>query len=43
MEQNISDFLKDFLSIIWEAFPFIVLGVIAGILGEVVPQQAIAG
>ena len=26
MDQQILDFLKDFLSIIWEAFPFIVLG-----------------
>lgn len=43
MEQQISDFLKDFTSILWEAFPFIVLGaLIAGILEEVVPQQAIA-
>src|SRR5277367_2265347 len=43
MEQNVLDFLKDFSSIIWEAFPFIVLGaLIAGILEEVVPQQAIA-
>jgi len=43
MEQQILDFLKDFSSILWEAFPFIVLGaLIAGILEEVVPQQAIA-
>jgi uncharacterized protein len=43
MEQQILDFLKDFLSIIWEAFPFIVLGaLVSGILEEYVPQQAIA-
>ena len=43
MEQQVLDFLKDFSSILWEAFPFIVLGaLIAGILEEVVPQQAIA-
>ncbi len=43
MEQQISDFLKDFSSIIWEAFPFIVLGaLVAGILEELVPQQFIA-
>lgn len=35
--------VKAFVSIIWEAFPFVVLGaIIAGILEEVVPQQAIA-
>src|SRR5471030_223257 len=43
MEQKVLDFLKDFSSILWEAFPFVVLGaLIAGILEEVVPQQAIA-
>jgi len=43
MEQQILDFLKDFSSILWEAFPFIVLGaLVAGVLEEVVPQQAIA-
>ena len=43
MDQQVLDFLKDFTSILWEAFPFIVLGaLIAGILEEVVPQQAIA-
>lgn len=42
MDQNVYDFLKDFCSILWEAFPFVVLGaLIAGILEEVVPQQAI--
>ena len=41
--QQILDFLKDFLSIIWEAFPFIVLGaLVAGILEEYVPQQFVA-
>src|SRR5258707_1050752 len=41
-QQKVLDFLKDFSSILWEAFPFIVLGaLIAGILEEVVPQQAI--
>lgn len=41
-EQKVLDFLRDFSSILWEAFPFIVLGaIIAGILEEVVPQQAI--
>jgi uncharacterized protein len=43
MEDYVYGFLKDFSSILWEAFPFIVLGaLIAGILEEVVPQQAIA-
>jgi uncharacterized membrane protein YraQ (UPF0718 family) len=43
VEQNVFEFVKVFVSIIWEAFPFVVLGaVIAGILEEVVPQQAIA-
>ena len=42
-ERLVLDFLRDFSSILWEAFPFIVLGaLIAGILEEVVPQQAIA-
>lgn len=42
MEKAVFDFLLTFVSIIWEAFPFVVLGaVIAGILEEVVPQQAI--
>lgn len=41
-QQQVSDFLKDFTSILWEAFPFIVLGaLIAGILEELVPQQTI--
>ncbi len=43
MEQDVFQFVKTFVSIIWEAFPFVVLGaLIAGILEEVVPQQAIA-
>lgn len=43
MEQDIFQFVKTFVSIVWEAFPFVVLGaIIAGILEEVVPQQAIA-
>jgi uncharacterized membrane protein YraQ (UPF0718 family) len=43
VEQDVFQFVKTFVSIIWEAFPFVVLGaIIAGILEEVVPQQAIA-
>ena len=43
MEQDIFQFVKTFVSIIWEAFPFVVLGaIIAGILEEMVPKQAIA-
>ena len=43
MEKEVFDFVLTFISIIWEAFPFVVLGaVIAGILEEVVPQQALA-
>lgn len=43
MEKQVFDFILTFISIIWEAFPFVVLGaVVAGILEEVVPQQAIA-
>ena len=38
-----SDLIRDFCAIIYEALPFIVLGVvIAGILEEFVPHQAIA-
>jgi uncharacterized membrane protein YraQ (UPF0718 family) len=38
----LSDFLTLFSSVLWEAMPFIVLGaVIAGILEEFLPQQAI--
>jgi uncharacterized protein len=43
VEQDVFQFVKTFVSIIWEAFPFVVLGaIIAGILEEVVPQQAIS-
>jgi uncharacterized membrane protein YraQ (UPF0718 family) len=43
VERAVYDFILVFVSIIWEAFPFVVLGaIIAGILEEVVPQQAIA-
>lgn len=40
--ENVRDFILGFLSIFYEALPFIVLGaVIAGFLEELVPQQAI--
>jgi uncharacterized protein len=43
VEAQVSGFVLKFVSIIWEAFPFVVLGaIVAGILEEVVPQQAIA-
>jgi uncharacterized membrane protein YraQ (UPF0718 family) len=43
VEEKVFEFVKIFISIVWEAFPFVVLGaIIAGILEEVVPQQAIA-
>ena len=43
MEDLLGGIVLKFVSIIWEAFPFVVLGaVVAGILEEVVPQQAIA-
>jgi uncharacterized protein len=43
VDKAVYDFVLIFVSIIWEAFPFVVLGaIIAGILEEVVPQQAIA-
>ena len=43
MEAQVSGFVLKFVAIIWEAFPFVVLGaIVAGILEEVVPQQAIA-
>ena len=43
MEQDVFQFVKTFVSIIWEAFPFVVLGaIISGALEELVPQQAIA-
>ncbi len=38
--QGIQNFVLNFVSILWEAFPFVVLGaLIAGILEEMVPQQ----
>jgi len=37
---EVKDFIIDFLSVFYEAFPFIVLGsLIAGVLEEIVPQQ----
>jgi uncharacterized membrane protein YraQ (UPF0718 family) len=40
---KVKDFISVFLSIVWEAFPFIVLGsVIAGFLEEFVPQRLIS-
>jgi uncharacterized membrane protein YraQ (UPF0718 family) len=43
VDKAVYDFVSTFVSIIWEAFPFVVLGaIIAGVLEEVVPQQAIA-
>ena len=43
MEDRIQDFVITFTSILWEAFPFVVLGAIAaGILEEMVPQQFVA-
>lgn len=43
MEADVLDFIITFTSILWEAFPFIVLGaLVAGFLEEMVPQQAIA-
>ena len=42
MDPQISDFILDFSSILWEAMPFIVLGaLVAGILEEFLPQQAL--
>jgi uncharacterized membrane protein YraQ (UPF0718 family) len=42
VDPQISDFLLDFSSILWEAMPFIVLGaLVAGILEEFLPQQAL--
>jgi uncharacterized protein len=41
-EEAVSLFLINFLAILWEAMPFIVLGaILAGILEEFLPQQAI--
>jgi uncharacterized membrane protein YraQ (UPF0718 family) len=43
VDKAVYDFVSTFVSIIWEAFPFVVLGaIVAGILEEVVPQQAIS-
>ena len=43
MDPQILDFLLLFSGVLWEAMPFIVLGaLIAGILEEFLPQQAIA-
>jgi uncharacterized membrane protein YraQ (UPF0718 family) len=40
--QIVYQFIKSFVSILFEAMPFVVLGaIIAGILEEVIPQQAI--
>ncbi|MCU0705149.1 MAG: permease [Fimbriiglobus sp.] len=37
------DFVLNFLSIVWEALPFIILGaLIAGVLEELLPQQALS-
>lgn len=43
MDQNtITDFIVLFLGIVWEALPFIIVGaVIAGILEELLPQEAL--
>ena len=42
MEDQVKDFILLFTSVIYEAFPFVVLGsLIAGILEELVPQEFI--
>lgn len=42
-EAAVRDFILVFVSIFWEAFPFIVLGaVIAGVVEEMIPQQLLA-
>lgn len=42
MEENVKNFILLFTSIVYEAFPFVVLGsLIAGFLEELVPQQFI--
>lgn len=39
----LENFVLNFLSIVWEALPFIILGaIIAGILEELLPQQALS-
>jgi len=43
VENTIRDFIVIFLSIVWEALPFVVLGAtVAGILEELSPRQAFA-
>ena len=44
MDSNtIQDFVISFTAILWEAFPFVVIGaILAGMLEELVPQQLIA-
>jgi uncharacterized protein len=43
VEAVILDYVLNFLGIVWEALPFIILGaLIAGILEEMLPQQALA-
>ena len=43
MEKAVQDFVLTFLSIFWEAMPFVVLGaLIAGILEELLPQTLMA-
>lgn len=40
---DIQNFVLNFLSIVWEALPFIIVGaVIAGVLEELLPQQALS-
>jgi uncharacterized membrane protein YraQ (UPF0718 family) len=42
VEQDVFQFVKTFVSILWEAFPFVVLGaMLSGLLEEAVPQQFI--
>lgn len=43
MEKDVQDFVLTFLSIFWEAMPFVVLGaLIAGVLEELLPQTLLA-
>lgn len=43
METAINDFITRFLSILWEAMPFIVVGaILAGVLEEMLPQRLVA-
>ncbi len=43
MFEVIQNFVLNFLSIVWEALPFIIVGaIIAGILEELLPQQALS-